>query len=116
MSEHGAFCTEYIHCEECFKAAKEILLLNSKYLCSACIPGFSAVNGQGNPTGRNVPVPIIAGKIGAISSGGEYWEMKELIELLRPMICHPMRIALMCEDGNNIFFNVEPSAGVIAQA
>jgi hypothetical protein len=60
MSERGSFCTEYIYCDDCFEACKQVLLNKTKWLYSEQI---------GNH-------PIIAGKIGGMYSGEEFHDME----------------------------------------
>jgi hypothetical protein len=60
MSERGSFCTEYIYCKDCFEACKEVLLDNTKWLNSLQIH----------------ELPIIAGKIGGMYSGEEFYDME----------------------------------------
>ena len=107
MSEHAAFCTEYIFCDQCFEAAKSVLLAKHKFHCSTVLPGFPSRDKHGDETDKIVPVPIIAGKLGASGAGGEVYEMAQLISELEQVICHPMQVALMCENGTNAFFKAE---------
>ncbi len=94
MSERGSFVTQYIDCDECFNATKKILLKTDKFLCSSVIPGWS-----------NEPeLPIIAGKIGGLYSGEELHTFEfEIIPDLAAKICHPLRIAVLAENGERIF-------------
>lgn len=57
MSERGSFITEYIYCDKCFEACKQILLGNTKWLNSLQIH----------------ELPIIAGKIGGLYCGEEFF-------------------------------------------
>lgn len=98
MSELGSFITEYIHCDDCFKAAQTVLLSNSKYLCSILIP-IGIKNGKEKKT-----FPIIAGKIGGLYPADEIYTFDyELIPKLQGVICHPLRIAVLAEAGERIF-------------
>ena len=97
MSERGSFVTEYIYCNECFEAAKKILLGREKYLCSAIIPSWC-----------DQTIPIIAGKVGGMYRGEEIDTFKkEYIPELEKIICHPMRIAILAEIGQEII-TIEP--------
>lgn len=99
MSERGSFVTEFIYCDKCFEAAKRILLCDEKYLCSDVIHGWG-----------DIPhMPIIAGKIGGSYSGEELYVFEhDLNKKLSKVICHPLRIAVLAESGEEIF-NIEPA-------
>ncbi len=102
MSERGSFVTQYIYCNKCLEAAKAVLLDRRKYLCSTELPGW-------NETGDTLP--IIAGKIGGLYSGEELDTFEfELNEELSPRICHPLRIAVLADQGERIF-TVMPMSG-----
>lgn len=102
MSERGSFVTEYCDCAKCFDAAKAVLLKNDKYFCSIVIPMWCGNVGE---------LPIIAGKIGGLYSGEELHMFEsEILPELERVICHPMRIAVLAENGEKIF-TVAPNAG-----
>ena len=94
MSERGSFVTEYIYCDKCFEAAKKVLLFDEKYLCSRVIDGW----------GDEPPLRIIAGKVGGSHAEEEFlvFEFK-LNHELSDIICHPLRIAVLGESGEQIF-------------
>lgn len=99
MSERGSFVTEYIFCPKCLKAVKEILLCKSKWLCSQQIDTWDSI--------RN-PIPIVAGKVGGLYSNEELIDFSEIyIPALSKLICHPLRIAVLAENGERIF-RIEP--------
>lgn len=96
MSERGSFVTEYIYCDKCFNACKEVLCENDKYLKGIEIPSWE---GEGN-------LPIIAGKIGGLYANEECNCMEyELIPQIQEKMCpeHKIRIAVMAEQGNALF-------------
>lgn len=100
MSERGSFVTEYIYCDKCFAACKAVLLGREKYLCSTVVPAWSE---------HETELPIIAGKIGGLYGGEElhtfeFW----LIPELGKVICHPVRLAVIAEQGQ-AFFTARPS-------
>lgn len=98
MSERGSFITEYIYCPECFEQAKKVLLMQEKYLCSQILDSWSS---------GNITMPIIAGKIGGLYCGEELDTfIGELIPAIEALICHSMRIAVLAETGERIFFLV----------
>lgn len=79
MSERGSFCTEYIHCDKCFEACKQVLLDNTKYLNSLQIH----------------ELPIIAGKIGGMCIGEELFDMEnEYIPAIQESMCDGHKIRL----------------------
>lgn len=96
MSERGSFVTQYIYCDECLEAAKKILLHSHKYLNSTLIPHWSKSEGE--------YMPIIAGKIGGLYAGEELDDFENKIAPdLSVTICHPMRVAVIAEQGEKIF-------------
>ena len=100
MSERGSFVTEYVYCDECFEAAKKVLLGKHKYLCSQVIETYDPLLLKN--------LNIIAGKIGGSYPSEEIDTFEfEFIPELEKTICHPLRIAVLAEVGEKIFF-VEP--------
>lgn len=94
MSEQGSFITEYIHCPQCFESVKPILLARRKHLCSEVILSW---------TEEGEELPIIAGKIGGMYPQEEIHDFENGIILeLEKVICHPMRIAVLAEEGESI--------------
>lgn len=89
MSQRGSFVTEYIYCDKCFQAAKDVLLARDKGLCSIVVPAWSPDEKE---------LPIIAGKIGHDWSEAHFVE-QELGPALSERICHPIRIAVLEEGG-----------------
>ena len=88
MSERGSFTTEFIYCPHCLKAVQKILIGNEKRLNSITIPNL----------------PIIAGKVGGSYQGEELTIFElEYIPILEEAICHPMRIAVLADEGEKIF-------------
>ena len=98
MSERGSFVTDYMYCDQCFEAAKGVLLSRHKYLCSVVIPHWD--------TGADKPreFPIIAGKVGGLYRGEELDTFEqELVPKLESVLCHSLRIAVLAESGKKIF-------------
>lgn len=100
MSERGSFVTEYIHCDHCLAAVREVLISDHKFLCSQPIISWS----ETTPS----DLPVIAGKVGGLYQGEElnYFEL-EIIPELSKRVCHSLRIAVLAEVGERIF-TVEP--------
>jgi hypothetical protein len=90
MSERGSFITEYIYCDKCFEACKEVLCGNDKYLLTRQI----------------AELPIIAGKIGGMYPNEEIVDMEdEYIPKIQEKMCpeHKIRIAIMAEQGQSLY-------------
>ena len=101
MSERGSFVTQYIYCRECLKTVEAVLLDKRKYLCSQRIEGWEMPFRQ---------LPIIAGKVGGLHEGEELEDFeKDYIPAISKRICHPVRIAVLAEEGEAIY-TVEPAA------
>lgn len=101
MSERGSFVTEYIYCERCLDAIKPILLRDSKGLRGTMMPSW---------TEAETPfLPIIAGKIGESYPGGEMHAFEYgLLPRIASVICHPVRIAVLADNGDSAVFTAEP--------
>lgn len=100
MSERGSFVTEYIYCNKCFEACKEVLCGNEKYLKGVAIPSWL---GAGE-------LPIIAGKIGSSWSGGEFCEMEHTyIPEIQKKMCegHKIRIAVLSDSCGNLIYEFD---------
>lgn len=106
MSERGSFVTQYVNCKRCFAAAKTVLNGKDKYL-------FCQVIGEGTTQNSWAPgegFPIIAGKIGGMYSGEELVTFKnEYAPALEAVICCPLRVAVLADDGECIFL-LQPQA------
>lgn len=99
MSERGSFVTEYVYCPKCFVAAKSVLLERHKYLCSITLPSWEKIEDDDGHT-----LPIIAGKIGGLYPGEELDSINDGFRRdLAPLLCHPLRIAVLAEQGQAIF-------------
>lgn len=97
MSERGSFVTEYLYCEQCFKAAKKVLSGSDKYFTGIAIPSW-------NQDSDVQELPIIAGKIGGLYAGEEMDAFEDRItQDLSLVICHSMRVAVIAERGEKIF-------------
>ena len=102
MSERGSFVTQYIYCDKCLEAAIKVLISSKKELASTLIPNWSKLEG-GN-------LPIIAGKIGGSYAGEELIDFEtNYIQELEKSICHPLRIAVICDSADERIFNVFPN-------
>lgn len=103
MSEKGSFVTEYIYCVKCLEAAKAVLVADGKFLRGVAIPGW-----QGH-----ADLPIVAGKIGGLSSGEEIWDFPNSYgEEIAAAICHEMRITVLADNGDCEIFLLRPG-GVV---
>lgn len=91
MSERGSFCTEYIYCDKCFEACKQVLLNNTKWLNSLQIH----------------ELPIIAGKIGGMYSGEEIVDIEnEYIPTIQKLMCdkHTIRISVHSDSNGSVIY------------
>ena len=94
MSERGSFCTEYIYCDKCFEACKQVLSGNTKWLNSLQIH----------------ELPIIAGKIGGTYSGEEIVDMaNEYIPKIQELMCdkHKIRICVHSDCNGSVIFEFD---------
>jgi hypothetical protein len=89
MSERGSFCTEYIYCNKCFDAVW-------KY--------FNEIKDEKFFNPVKIGDNIIAGNIGGLWAGQEIHDMEyEIAPRLESLVCCPLRIAVMAEEGSQIF-------------
>ena len=103
MSERGSFVTEYIHCQKCLEVVKTLLLGKDKHLTGVLIPHWNGLADEF--------LAIVAGKVGGAGPGDELSVFAdEIIPQLEINICHPLRIAVIAEQGHQIF-EVEPRHG-----
>lgn len=100
MSERGSFVTEYICCDKCFEAAKQILYQQTKELCGQVIDSWTDQN--------DGKMPIIAGKIGSPSSEVVFFEIN-ILPKLQDVVCCDLRVAVISESGEFAGFIVEPN-------
>ena len=94
MSERGSFCTEYIYCDKCFEACKQVLLNNTKWLNSLQIHDL----------------PIIACKIGGLYSGEELIDMEnEYISAIQELMCdkHKIRIRVHSDSNGSVTYEFD---------
>lgn len=97
MSERGSFVTEYIYCSKCVEAAEAVLGGDDKHLTGFRIPVWRGIAPAED-------LPIIAGKIGGFGSGDELEVFRnQLMPELAKRLCHPLRVAVLAEEGEEIF-------------
>ena len=102
MSERGSFVTEYIGCPRCWAAARQVLLVDHEH--------YKFFRAFESPPVDGKPLPIIAGKIGGLYFGEELVEFESYwAPELAKVICHPLRVAVLADHGQQIF-NVAPAA------
>lgn len=98
MSERGSFVTEYLYCDDCYEAAREILSGGDKYLHGVPIPMYGAgartASGFGDDKHPR-ELPIVAGKIGG-RFGGE--EVHTFLFELGPALSNAMAQNPGCHD------------------
>lgn len=101
MSERGSWCSEYIYCGDCAEALGRLLRErdSGKYFSVHQIPSWQP----------GEQLPIFAGKIGGLYGGEELHLFEEgMVPEIAKVICHPVRFAVLAEDGERIF-KIEPS-------
>lgn len=95
MSERGSFVTEYIYCPQCLEACWKVLGKREKDLNGTRIQSWAD---------NEWDLPIIAGKIGELYSGGELVAfMHVLAPEIAKGICHPVRVAVLADHGQDIY-------------
>lgn len=101
MSERGSFVTQYVYCTKCFNSLIDVLLQNNCAVCSRVAPTWEEPHEHAMPY-----LPIISGKIsGGTTPGGELETMVEcLLPEIEKRICHPVRIAVLAEEGERIYY------------
>lgn len=94
MSERGVWITEHIYCKECVD--RFMKFLND----TACMP--RAKGGKYWSYVRPSPWSF-AGCISGLYAGEEihYWD--SMADDLQKLLCHPMRIAVLAENGEKIY-------------
>lgn len=104
MSERSSFVTEYIQCDKCLAALGPYLLTRQKYLCGIQVPSWN--DGK--------MLPVIAGKIGATYSGGEWETLDDIFDEAGKFnfICHPIRVAVLQDNGWSTIFIIHPDSTV----
>lgn len=91
MSERGSFVTDFIYCEKCLDALKKIFF-EEKYLNRYISPNL--INNR-----------IIAGKIkGSYPKNELNLTENTLIPYLEEFICCKLRIAVLADTGQRIFY------------
>ena len=112
MSERGSFTTQYIYCDRCYEAVREVLVSDDKYLRGVPIPMW----GEGQRTGvgfgdDNHPreLPIVAGKIGGLYAGEEKYAMLELLAEIKPNLCpgHSIIVGVIPDSSEPVFYNTD---------
>jgi len=108
MSERGSFVTEYVYCPKCFEALRAELVRDDKFLKGVVIPGWGDIGHE---------LPIIAGKIGGLSSGEEILDMENDIGWrLDQTLCHRVRIAVLADSGESKIVECGPETDDVPNA
>lgn len=103
MSERGSFVTEYIYCQACLEKLTAVLLRDDKFLTGTVIDGWAGGPDQ---------LPIIAGKIGGLSPGSELVAFEFDLFNKKNAPCHPVRVAVLPDEGGGRLFVVHPDGYV----
>lgn len=108
MSERGSFVTQYLYCDACYAAAMSVLDEKSKYLCVLTADPRASFTDT-STSAVNIPIPIIAGKVGGNFSGEDLFIFEfDLVDKLEAVICCPMRIAVLSDNGEDKIFHLKP--------
>lgn len=93
MSERASFVTQHINCPDCQRAAEQVLLAAppEKDFAAWLLPHWHPVEAP--------HLPIIAGKVGGASEYEEVQELEKRLEVLAPLLCHPLRVVLLPDAG-----------------
>ena len=105
MSERSSFVTEFIYCEQCLIQARQILRGQQKSFCCEQLRSWQ---------GEGVFLPILAGKIGGLHPATQLLKMGELMDVLANVLCCPMRVAMLADDGNSYMYFLFPGGEVEA--
>ena len=97
MSERGSFVTQYIYCKDCLGTlVKALCATSGKFFSPLQLPGYHGDNSQkpGQASNYEAPMPIIAGKIGALGHGDD----SELVDRLRDVtVCCDVHFAVILD-------------------
>lgn len=100
MSERGSMVTEYISCAACLAAVREVLCGEGEPLPSDLIRAYQIAG--------DVPVVAARTKYPAPVLMFEELAGDDLVTRL----CHPLRVAVLAEDGASAVFLIRPGVGV----
>lgn len=89
MSERGAWMTEYTYCNRCLETVRSIITEHSNEWTVTKLANY----------------PILAGKAKGMYAGEEIVQFEtDLVEKLEAALCHPVRFAVIAEQGQRLFW------------
>ena len=88
MSERGSFVTQFCYCDICVRALESVLASRCK--------NVTVIRGS-----------IVAGYVSGSAPGDEIGYFEDYAEEIAAVICHPVRVAVIAEQGER-FFNIAP--------
>ena len=89
MSERGSFVTQFCYCDQCVKALEAVLTLRCE--------DVTVIRGN-----------IVAGYVKGSAPGDEIGYFEDYAAELAGVICHPVRIAVIAEQGERVFSIAPP--------
>jgi hypothetical protein len=92
MSERGTWVTEYIYCPGCVEQFKRFLV------DTGCL-----TDGSKYWSYVQLSPWAFAGRISGLYAGEELHAWEHMVQEYGPMMCHPIRIAVLAENGSQIF-------------
>lgn len=103
MSERGSFTTQYIYNDTDYERVRNALNQQNKHLCIS--PPATWSNSE-----QIFEMPIVSGKVGALSSGTEWFSIEEAIRGVKTYA--KVDVVVMCDNGNIILVTKEPNGEV----
>lgn len=112
MSEHGTFATEFVWCLACERAIEHVL---SRHVSRESKRMHSyTITAEELGTFRRT---MFYGEISGLYSGeGIHVFEGQINPELQDVICHPLRVVVMAENGDNMLFSLLPIASLLTQA
>lgn len=101
MSERGSFTSQYIYNDKDYEAVRSALDLKKKYLCIC--PQASWKNEQGT----EFKMPIVAGKIGELTSGMECFVLADALTSVK--VEEVVKFVVLCDNGDIDLVTLYPS-------
>ena len=89
MSERGSFVTQFCYCDICVRALESALASRCK--------NVTVIRGS-----------IVAGYVSGGGPGDEIIDFNDCADAIAAVICHPVRIAVIAEQGEALF-RIQPN-------
>lgn len=92
MSERGTWVTEHIYCAQCLETFQKFLSERG------CLTDRNKYWSYVKPSAW-----CFAGRISGLYAGEEIHDWDSMAEDLAKILCHPLRIAVLAENGEKIY-------------